>query len=238
MGQPDPRSSATLTRAHLFQERASDWPPAGLGYADEVMPELARITGSTNMVWITEFAEDPGPAAGASISDTILGALWVADALGRYLEYGPGAIVRWLFKGSSGHAYALVGDGDQPRPSYGATWLYARHFGESLVQSASTAKESVSIHASTGADGALSVMLANKTTQSRRVHVNVSGMQPRSALAWKLTAGSDTKTFFVNGTSLTAASATNDIAGTALAPASMFDIEMAAESITLIRYQP
>ena len=76
--QPSVSSSAFFTVPHLFQEDGPDWRPSGMSYVDEIMPALASIRDAHApgaSVWVTELAEDPGPAAGAGISDTIAGAL-------------------------------------------------------------------------------------------------------------------------------------------------------------------
>jgi hypothetical protein len=60
--QPLRRSSATISIAHLFQGTAPDWHPAGLSFADEVMPPLAALREAhapRASTWITEFAERP-----------------------------------------------------------------------------------------------------------------------------------------------------------------------------------
>lgn len=241
-GQKNPSSSAIMTVPHLFQESAPDWRPASLAYVDEVMPalDLLRKTHAPKAeVWITEIAEDPGPLAGVGISDTLAGALWVGDVLGRYGEYGPGAVLRWLFKGSSIHAYGLLDSADVPRPAYGAYWLYARHFGDRFVDTTSSSITSVAAHASLRTDGAVSVVLVNKTTSPRRVGVTLDGFAACAGEASTLSGASyDSKTFTINGAALGETAARDGIPPVTLTADGLLDMTLPAMSMRTVVYRP
>src|SRR5690606_2389432 len=114
-------------------------------------------------------------------------ALWVGDILGRYGEYGPGAVLRWLFKAGDELRYSLLDPLDTPRPAYGAYWLYARHFGDRFVDARTTlaggaepATTVVAAHAALRTDGGLAVVLVNKTDAPRRVRMRIDGFAPCS----------------------------------------------------------
>jgi hypothetical protein len=241
-GQHNPTSSAIMSIEHLFQESAPDWRPASLAFADEVMPALGALRAAhapNAEVWITELAEDPGPAAGLGYSDTLAGALWVGDVLGRYGEYGPGAVLRWLFKGSDVHAYGLVGPGDVPRPAYGAYWLYARHFGDRFVDATSSDKTEVAVHAALRPDGGLAVVLVNKKTEPRRVRVTMDGFAPCSAEQLTLAgAGYAATTFDINGQTVTDVSAKAGIPGVPVGVPQLLDIELPPTSMRMVVYKP
>ncbi|MBX3232141.1 MAG: hypothetical protein KIT84_19500 [Labilithrix sp.] len=242
-GQKDPASSARISIPHLFQETAPDWHPAGLGYVDEVMPALdsLRARHAPNAkVWITEIAEDPGPAAGAEISDTVAAGLWYADALGRYAEYGPQAVLRWIFHSVSSHKCALVANpGDAPRPTYGTFWMYSRYFGERFVGAETSSITAVAAHAALRSDGAMTVALINKTPQPRRVRVEAAGFTPCSGDALTLAGGGlEGTSFTINGATLDAASADAEIAGAPLSPGELAAIEVPAASFRLVTYRP
>lgn len=241
-GQKNPTSSAIMTVPHLFQESAHDWRPASLAYADEIMPALDELRARLlpdGEVWITELAEDPGPAAGEGISDTLAGALWTGDVLGRYGEYGPGAVLRWIFSASAIHKYALVDTADRPRPAFGAYWLYAKHFGERFVDTTSSDKTVVAAHAALRADGALTVVLVNKTTEPKRVAVALDGFGPCEGDTLTLTgAGYGDLDFQVNGQALDVAAATNGIAPAPLDAARLLDAELPPTSMRLVVYRP
>jgi hypothetical protein len=246
-GQQNPSSSAIMSVEHLFQESAADWPPAAMAFVDEIMPKLEALRTAhapTAEVWITELAEDPGPRAGEGITETVAGALWVGDILGRYAEYAPGAVLRWLFKGSAMHAYGLLDTGDVPRPAYGAYWLYARHFGDRMVDASTARSEAsalteVAAHAATSDDGRLSVVLVNKKTEPRRVRVLLEGFTACSGETLTLTgAGYGAETFQINGRTLDLAAAEGGIPPIPLDPARPFEIELPPTSMTLVSYRP
>jgi hypothetical protein len=229
-----------MSVAHLFQESAADWAPAGLGYADSVMPALAKLADTYSpgaKVWITEFAEDPGPGAGAGLSERLSGALWAADALGRYAEYGPGAIVKFLFKSGPEHKYTLLGPDEIPHPAYGTYWLFARAMGNQWVDSTTTALTEVAVHAALRADGALTVALVNKTTDEKRVHLGIDGFCVTGADTTTLEGpGYDATTFTVDGREMTPQLAEAVPSGTPLA--TPFDVTMPPTSVTIVVYRP
>ena len=239
-GQPAPWSSAIVTIPHLFQETAPDWQEAGMSFVDQIMPALAVLRDAhapAASIWITEMAEDPGPAAGAGVSDTQAAALWSSDALGRYAEYGPGAVVRFLFR-SENLAYALLDGDGHPHPTYGAYWLLARYFGDHFVDSTTDAVSAVAAHAALRSDGALTVALVNKTTSPQHVLLDVSGFCAQSAS--ELTHAGDgqltSQTFTIEGQTLTSANVGAGIAATPLAPSRLFDTIVPAASLRVLVY--
>lgn len=240
--QANPSSSAIMSVPHLFQESAPDWPPAALAFADYVMPALATLRdrhAPGGEVWVTELAEDPGPAAGEGISETLAGALWQGDVLGRYGEYGPGGVLRWIFKASAMHKYAIVDGGDVPRPAFGTYWLYARHFGERFVATKSSALTTVAAHAALRADGALTLVLVNKTTETKRFAARVSGFSACSGESLTLTGdGYGATSFQINGQVLDVAAATAGIAGAPLDGAHLFDAELPPTSVRVVVWRP
>jgi hypothetical protein len=241
-GQVLSASSATLSIPHLFQETAADWPEAGMSFVDQIMPALAATRDAHApgaSIWITEMAEDPGPAAGAGVSDTQAAALWVGDALGRYAEYGPGAVVRFLFKGDR-LGYALLDGNDHPRATYGAYWLYARYFGDRFVESSSDALATVAVHAALRGDGALTVALVNKTTTAQHVRLDVSGFSAQTASQLTLAgAGGELSSvsFTIEGEALTSANVATGIQAAALDSTHLFDTVVPAASMRLLVYR-
>ena len=241
-GQKSPTSSAIMSVENLFQEAAHDWRPAALAFVDEVMPALDQLRAAhapNAEVWVTEIAEDPGPDAGTGISDTLAGALWVGDVIGRYGEYGPGAVLRWLFKGSTIHSYGLVDPFDVPRPAYGAYWMYARHFGDHFVDSTTSSITDVAVHASTKTDGRVAVVLVNKTTSPRRVKVAFDGFAPCEGEELTLTGnGYDAKTFTINGSTLTDTAAKAGVPLNKVDFGNLLDVELPPTSMRLVVYRP
>lgn len=182
--QADARSSGYFSIDNLFLERAPDWNPAAISFAGQIMPALeAELAGfGVNAgIWITEYAIDSGSAAGAGLADRVAGALWAADSLGRYAAFGPTAVVRWIFSSVPEHAHALLDPNFQPRPQYYVYWLYARHWGNRVIAARSDDLEAVNAHAALRPDGALAVLLVNKSGAARQVALSLRDFSPRSA---------------------------------------------------------
>ncbi|HET6343953.1 MAG TPA: hypothetical protein VFH51_03425, partial [Myxococcota bacterium] len=184
-GQTSPTSAAYPSVPHLLQETAQDWAPAGLAYADTILPAIAPVRqqyAPEAEVWIDEYAEDPGPAAGAGLSDRVVGALWAADSTGRFAARGIDAIFHFIFKSDASHAYTLVDASDNPRPEYYAYWLYAQHFGDKMVNVSQPDRSQVSVHAALReSDNSLRVMVVNKGTAPKKVRLNLVGFVPYGA---------------------------------------------------------
>jgi hypothetical protein len=240
--QRDPGSSARLSIKNLLQETAEDWPPAALSYVDAILPVLGEIRthlAPQAEVWITELGEDAGQAAGAGVSDTIGGALWVGDAFGRIAEFGTSAIFRWLFKGSPEHVYGLLDPNNAPRPTYGAYWLYARAFGDRWVDATSSALTLVSAHAALRRDGAMTVMLANKTSAPCRVRTKIDGFTARDAGSFTLSGGGIASTSFtINGQPLTTKTASDGVASIPAQSEKLLDTTMPNATLRVLVYRP
>lgn len=236
--QANPSSSAIMSIDNLFQEEAPDWHPSSLAFAHEIMPMLHAIRDAHApgaKVWVTELAEDPGPGAGGGISETMAGALWVGDVLGRYAGYGPGAILRWIFK-ENGHAWGLLDEQNEPRPSYGAWWLYARNMGNRWVDTQTSALTTVAGHATLRDDGALTVSLVNKSLEPKKVHVGINGHcgTKTSALTLEGGGGYGSTTFTVNGQPLTIEAGESGITPAALPSDGPLTVSVPPASIVLL----
>lgn len=207
---PKSQSSSTLSVAHLLQEDASDWPPAGLDFADTIMPHLRSVIAKYtpgSQIWISEFAEDPGYAAGAGLSDANVGALWAADALGRYADYGIEGMYKFLFKAEQEHRYTLVDENLSPRPEYYTYWLYGQQFGDTMVNVNNDHRDTVAAHAALrSSDGTLTVMLINKAATSKSVRLALPDFSSSSAQQYVLSGSSYEGTdMTLNGQQITAA---------------------------------
>lgn len=207
---PNSQSSSTLSVAHLLQEDASDWPPAGLDFADTIMPHLRSVIAKYtpgSQIWISEFAEDPGYAAGAGLSDANVGALWAADALGRYADYGIEGMYKFLFKAEQEHRYTLVDENLSPRPEYYTYWLYGQQFGDTMVNVNNDHRDTVAAHAALrSSDGTLTVMLINKAATSKSVRLALPDFSSSSAQQYVLSGSSYEGTdMTLNGQQITAA---------------------------------
>lgn len=206
-------ASSALTAANLFQEAPSDWPPAGLTFADKIIPYM-RDKMKTNLpnaqIWIDEFAEDSGnQLAGRGVADTLAGALWAADITGRYADQGTDGIFHFIFKAAGSASlqfgYTLLDNNNVPRPEYYAYWLMANHYADQMVRTSTSAITQVASHAAVSStDGSLHVMLVNKSNKAQAVRLTLPDFTPVRAKQYVLTGPSlSATTATINGKMLT-----------------------------------
>ena len=243
---PNNDSSSTLSVPHLLQETAQDWPPAGLDFADTIMPRLRQVIDKYTpggQIWISEFAEDPGYLAGQGLSDTNVGALWAADALGRYADYGIEGMYKFIFKAEAQHKYTLVDENLSPRPEYYTYWLYAQQFGDHMVNAVSDHRDTVAVHAAVrSSDGSLTVMLVNKANVPKSVRLTLPDFSTSSAQQFVLSGSSYTGTDMqLNGQTLTAANVGKGAQAIQAVPTSACPnnvITLPPFTVQLIQYAP
>ena len=239
-------SPSTPSIDHLLQEDAPDWPPAGLNFADALMPHLRQTIAQYApgaKVWISEFAEDPGSANGAGLSDTNAGALWAADALGRYADYGVESMYKFIFKADAQYKYTLLDEVFSPRPEYYTYWLYAQQFGDRMVAASSDHMATVAVHAALrSSDGTLTVMLVNKSATAQAVHLTLPDFNPSSAQQYVLTgSGASSADMLLNGQKLTdgnIAQGAQAVAAVHAEPCTNNVVSIPAYSVQLLQFAP
>ena len=128
------------------------------------------------------------------INGSHVAALWLADMLGRWAYNGLDIMTYFSFEDGAdgpGQSRGLVGmDGRtvlDVRPTYITEWLYARHFGDVMVESETNYfDQRVVAWASTDSDdpGSLKLMMVNLTDRTEVVNLNVSGFEPATGEAW------------------------------------------------------
>lgn len=240
--QPREASGAYPTVENLLQEEARDWDPSGLSFADQVFPRLkatrdAHAPGAE--LWVTEMAEDSGGGGAPGIADSHAGALWTADALGRFAAHGPNAVVRFVFTSVEGHRFTLLDHELSPRPAYYVYWLMARHHGTRVVDAQSEAVERVAAHAALTEDGKLTVLLVNKDAQAHPVRLALEGFEPASARQWTLVGeGYDDRTVTLNGQTLDAANVGPGVEGEPARVGRETLLEMPPLSVRLLVLEP
>ncbi|HVL47146.1 MAG TPA: hypothetical protein VM889_01150 [Candidatus Thermoplasmatota archaeon] len=199
-------SSATLTRAHLLQERVTDWPPAGLSYVDDA-GAYTRVLRDRHApeaeLWVTELGPDSGIKAGKGVGTTHAGALWASDVVGRFARQGFTGIFQFLFSANPGHGLALI---DMPsedvRPMYYAYWLHARHAaGAAVLNATASGDPKVAAHAYRAPDGSVKLLIVNRNDAPVTVGLTSSVRSlPAIATAWWLGASApDATDTAVNG---------------------------------------
>ena len=239
-------SSAYPSTAHLLQEDANDWAPAGLDFASQVFPVIEKEKAQyapNAQVWVDEFAEDSGKLNGQGTGNVVAGALWASDALGRFAEYGADATFHFIFKGEEQHYYTMIDSNNIPRPEYYTYWMYAQQFGDQVVDASSDQIASVSAHAAMrSADGSLRVILTNKLTTAQNARVTLADYKPVSAASFTLEGASyDATTATLNGQTF---SMTNIVNGaSAIAPqaaqaCSDNVVKLPPYSVTLLVFNP
>ena len=205
--QPNPNSSAYPTVEHLFQENASDWRPAGMSFVEQAMPHLRSVRdrhSPGSEIWITEIAEDSGRGGKEGIVDTMAGALWTADIMGRLAAQDTDVVTKFVFKSGSTHRFNLLDSELRPRPSYYVYWLMSRHFGDDIVHTTSSDRTKVAAHAALRDDGKLVILLVNKDTSARTVALDLRGYSASSMRVYDIVGdGYSDKTVTVNGMTLT-----------------------------------
>lgn len=204
--QTNPNSPAAPNVGNLLQERAGDWRPAGLAFADEVFPALHRARGTYAPgaeMWVTEFGEDPSNGGLGSLSATHASALWTAEVLGRFAAHGADAMAKFVFKSGKDHNFTLLDADNAPRPSYYVYWLYANEFGNRMVNVTSDQKALVNGHAALREDGRLSVLLVNKDTAPHEASLSLAGFEGGAARAFVVQGDSlDAREVTLNGETL------------------------------------
>jgi hypothetical protein len=243
---PNTPSSAGPSVAHLLNEDAQDWPPAGMDFVDTIFPGMKsklQTYAPQAQIWVDEFAEDSGAQNGANLSDQDVGALWAADALGRFAEYGPGALFKFIYKAEPTHKYTLIDNNEAPRPEYYAYWMYAQLWGDRLVKSTSDAPAEVNVHAALrSGDGSLRVMVVNKHSTAEAVRLQIAGYTPSAAQSYVLQGDGYVSTnITLNGTTLSMSNI--GLGEKAIAPAAAQActdnvMTLPAYSVTLLVFHP
>jgi hypothetical protein len=130
---------------------------------DNIIPNLRRIvrevTGKDLPVGVTEFNSSYSNIAGAQTSpDSFVGALWLADVMGRMIRHRPEMLAYWLLKNNSAGP-GLMSTYDL-RPSYYVFQIY-KQFGNHLL-AASSDEPMLSVFAARRDDGSVTVIFVNR----------------------------------------------------------------------------
>jgi hypothetical protein len=125
-------------------------------------------------------AYDATPADGGAAASpgTVPSALWLADGLGSAIDVGLWTSAVWNICDTPDWALGLIGPpaGHVPRPQYYAYWLYAQHFGPTVVD-VTQAPSGVAAHASRNqADTATEVIAINWNASPVPVTPQVTGL--------------------------------------------------------------
>jgi len=153
---------------------------------DQSIPALRKLikdtTGQDKPIAITEVNSNWATVSGADGSpESLYNALWWGDSLGRMVRQGVDIVAQFLLtskSGAGGGEMGLLGT-YEPRLTYYVYPLYQR-FGTQLIE-ASTDKDLVSIYAAKRDDGALTLMVINRSDQAQPLPVQLHGFTPEGA---------------------------------------------------------
>lgn len=183
------QSGTTPIDSRLFSNRYSRF------WAD-VIPGRIRnevLSGTPNTtIGVTELNIDATNNANP-LNGNHIGAVWFADVLGRLAYNGVDTITAYTGYGTETYSALYPDNGDHPtkilaRPRYYADIMYARYFGDTIVQSTSYKNDDISIWASIDSrDGnKLKIMVTNLTNTTITVPINVAGYTGSSASVYQM----------------------------------------------------
>lgn len=192
----NPNSSAYPTIDNLLAYEGTNWPNSYISWANQ----FTDTTPTDNLVnyrnqyapgaliGITELGQVTAGDDGAGIGDTMAGALWMGDVLGRLAYHQVDFVTQFLMQGDQ--AYGLMNMNEEVRPAYYVYPMLKRYFGDQMVSSSSSDNQNFTIWASkrTGVNNKLYLMVINKNqTQNLSATIQLSGFAPEStASAWVL----------------------------------------------------
>ncbi|MEC0259585.1 hypothetical protein [Paenibacillus lautus] len=197
-GQTNPNSSSFASIDNLLTYEGTDYPNSYIKWANQ----FTDTTPTDNLVsyrdqyapgallGITELGQVTGGEEGAGIGDTMAGALWLGDVLGRLAYHQMDFVTQFLLQGNQ--AYGLMDINKNVRPAYYLYPMLKRYFGDQLVATSSSNNQDLTIWASkrTGVNNKLYLMVINKNqTQDLSATINLSHFTPNStASSWVLNA--------------------------------------------------
>ncbi|MDF2922482.1 MAG: Endoglucanase precursor [Paenibacillaceae bacterium] len=243
--QTNPASSAYPSIENLLTYEGTDWQPSYINWADKVaetMPVDNLISyrdqyAPNALIGLTELGQVT--SKGEGVADSLAGALWLADVLGRFAYHHIDYITQFLLQGDQ--TYSLFNISKELRPAYYVYPLLTRYFGDTMVSSSTSDNQNFTVWASkrTGVDDKLYVMVVNKNlTQDLQATLNLAHFNPQStASAWVLNgpaANSLTGTN-INGIQVAQDGTLADIAGTPVTGVSnSYTASFPAHSVTML----
>jgi alpha-L-arabinofuranosidase len=243
--QTNPGSSAYPSIENLLTYEGTDWQPSYMNWADKVA-ETMPVDNLINyrnqyapnaLIGLTELGQVT--SKGEGVADSLAGAVWLADILGRFAYHQVDYITQFLLQGDQ--TYSLFNIAKELRPAYYVYPLLTRYFGDTMVSSSSSDNQNFTVWASkrTGEDNKLYVMVINKhITEDLPATLNLAQFNPQpAASAWVLNgpaAGALTGTN-INGVQVAANGTLGEIPGAPVGGVSdSFTRTYPAHSVTIL----
>jgi hypothetical protein len=151
---------------------------------DQIIPLLRQMitstTGTDKPIGVLELNSNWANVSGGEGSpETLANALWFGDVLGRLIRQRVDLVGQFSLTSAPGSGEHGLFARDDPRPIYYVYPMY-RRFGQELLES-STDKDLVSIYAAKRDDGALTLMVINRSDQAQTLPVQLHGFTPSGA---------------------------------------------------------
>ncbi|CAG0930367.1 Intracellular exo-alpha-(1-_5)-L-arabinofuranosidase 1 [Thermoflexales bacterium] len=151
---------------------------------DQIIPALRKLikdtTGQDKPIGIMEVNSNWANVSGGEASpETFYNALWWGDVLGRLIKQRVELVAQFVLSTAPGSGELGLFARDEPRLIYYVYPMY-RRFGTQLVES-STDQALVSIYAALRADGALTLMVINRSDLEQTRPVQLHGFTPHGA---------------------------------------------------------
>ena len=148
---------------------------------DEIIPALRELIHSTTgrdlPIAVTEVNSNwSNRKGGETTPDSLVNAVWWADALGRMIEQDVDIVAQFAVAGDGGWSLLKTTD---PRPAYQVHLLY-NQFGADLVQSTSGI-EGMSIFAALNPEGALTLIIVNTTGEAVQAPIEIANFKPAAS---------------------------------------------------------
>jgi hypothetical protein len=150
---------------------------------DETIPYVRALvhehTGRDLPIAVTEVNSSwAGSSGGDTTLDSHLNAIWWGDALGRMIGTGAYMVQQFAISGQFG-----LMDNYHPKPIYYVYKMY-QGFGDQRLFAASDV-DLVSVFAAQRADGAITIMIINRSAEAQQVPLTIAnGQAPGAAQAW------------------------------------------------------
>jgi hypothetical protein len=175
------------------------------------MADIRRATRAED--WVTELGPDSGATQAPGITNGLVAAVWLADALPRLAECGTSAIFQFAVRQNAGSDLVLMTANRDPTPMWASYALLSQFYRGTMIASNSS-EPAIAVHASVQPNGDVTVVLVNKGAAAVPVALHAAGPVGALGERWLLRADSPTATnSTLNGVPYDRAAVANGVAG-------------------------
>ena len=118
-----------------------------------------------------------------NLSNSMAYAVWVADMVPRLAERGVTLICQWMLQSFDLQRYSLINGSMFPHPAYYTYLIFARWWGDILVDAISDLDSELSVHATLDSTNSsrMWVLLINRDTSPKAAHVSIKNFNAFSS---------------------------------------------------------